>query len=77
MAAAFFRVEAVIRLGFINPACITKACEWLPNRKHVQPVKIKDLNFNRDDFTKRGKTESECQFLSESTIHSLTIIRKH
>ena len=55
VAAALFRVEAAMRLGLTNPACTTKACEWLPNRKDVQPVKIKDLNFNRDDFAKRGK----------------------
>lgn len=72
VTAAFFPVEIAMRLGLTNPAC-----EWLPKRKDAQRVKIKDLNFNRDDFTKRGKTERECQFLSESTIHSLTIIRKH
>ena len=44
-----------MRFGLINPACTTKACEWLPNRKDAQPVKIEDLNFSRDDFAKRGK----------------------
>ena len=55
VAAALFSVEAAMRLGLTNPACTTKACEQLPNRKDVQPVKIKDLNFNRDDFAKIGK----------------------
>ena len=55
VAAAIFHVEAAMRLGLTNPACTTKACEWLPNRKDVRPIKIKDLNLNRDDFGKRGK----------------------
>ena len=43
-------------LGLINPACTKKACEWLHNRKNVNPVKIKDIDLNRQDFRKRGKT---------------------
>ena len=42
IAAALFRVEAVMRLGLINPACTEKTCEWLPNSKNVNPLKIKD-----------------------------------
>ena len=67
-----------MRLRLTNPACTTKACEWHPNRKDVQPVEIKDLNFNRDELAKRGKTERKCcQLLKEITIHSSAIIRKH
>ena len=55
VAAALFRAEATMRLGLANPACTAKAGEWLPNRTDVQPVKIKDLNFSRDDFAKRWK----------------------
>ena len=55
VAAALFRVEAAMTLRHTNPAYTAKAYEWLPNRKDVQPVKIKDLNFNRDNFAKRGK----------------------
>jgi len=55
IAAALFRVEAAIRLGLNNPACTTKACEWLPNRKAVEPVKIKNMNLNRENFGKRGR----------------------
>ena len=55
VAAALFRVEAAMRLGLNNPVFTTKACEWLPNRKDMQAVKSKDLNFNRDDFAKRRK----------------------
>ena len=56
IAAALFRVEAARRLGLINPACTKKTCEWLHNRKNVNPVKIKDIDLNRQDFCKRGKT---------------------
>ena len=56
IAAALFRVEAAMRLGLINPACTDKTCEWLPNRKNVNPVKIKDIDLNGQDFCKRGKT---------------------
>ena len=55
VAAALFRVEAAMRLGLSNPACTTKPCEWLPNRSSVKPCKAKNINFNRDDFAKRGK----------------------
>lgn len=56
IAAAFFRVEVAMRLGLINPACTEKICEWLPNRKTINPVKIKDIDLNRQDFRTRGKT---------------------
>ena len=55
VAALLFRVEAAVRLGLTNPSCTTKSCEWLPNRKNVQPTKVKNLSFSRDDFGKRGK----------------------
>ena len=50
VAAALFRVEAAMRLGLTNPARTTKDCEWLPNRKYVQPVKI-----STEMTTLRGK----------------------
>ena len=43
VAAGLFRIEAANRLGLNNPSCTSKPCEWLPNNKAVQPVKIKDL----------------------------------
>ena len=55
VAVALFRVEVAMRLGLTNPACTTKVCEWLLNRKDVQPVRFKDLNFNRDDLTRKGR----------------------
>ena len=68
VAAALFRVEETMRLALTNPACIAKACEWLPNRKNLQPVKIKDSNLKRDDLAKKTKLQS---------THQSTTIRKH
>ena len=56
IAAALFRLEAAFHFGLCNPACTTKPCEWLPNRREVQPCKVIDMNLNRDDFKKRRRT---------------------
>ena len=56
IAAALFRVKAAMTLGLINQACAEKTCEWLPKRKNVNSVKLKDIHRNRQDFCKRGKT---------------------
>ena len=63
VAAALFRVEAAMRLGLTNLVCTTKACEWLTNRKGVQPVKKR----RREDFAKRGKKRKKkcCQLLNK------------
>ena len=61
VAATLYRVEAAVRIGLTNPACTSNADEWLPNRKDIEPKKIKD--FSREDFGNRGKKE---------TISSLT-----
>ena len=45
VAAMLFRVEAAIRPGPTNPACITISCEWLPNREDIQPTKVKNFLF--------------------------------
>ena len=47
VAAAMFRIEAAVRLGLTNPACTSTANQWLPNRKDVEPKKLKDCNFSR------------------------------
>ena len=33
-----------------------KNCEWLLNRKNVRPVKIEDMDLNRQDFCKARET---------------------
>ena len=50
VAAAMFRMEAAVRTGLTNPSCTSSANEWLPCRKDIEPTKIKDLNFVREDF---------------------------
>ena len=45
----------MVRLGLTNPSCTSKPNEWLPCRKEVTPIKVKDINFNRDDFNRRGR----------------------
>ena len=55
VAALFFRVEAAVTSGLTNTSCTVKSCEWLPNRKDVKPIKLKDINLQRDDFGKQGE----------------------
>ena len=52
-----FRVEAAVSTGLTNPSCTSSANEWLPCRKDIEPTKIEDLNFNREDFAEHGKKE--------------------
>ena len=47
-AAAIFRSEATVCSGYI-PSYTGSANEWLPCRKDIEPIKIKDLNFDRVD----------------------------
>ena len=55
VAALFFRIEAAVTSRLTNPSCTAKSCEWLPNRKDVKPIKLKDINLKCDDFGKHGK----------------------
>ena len=48
-------VEAAVRIGLANPACTSNVNEWLPNQKTIEPKKIKDLDFCREDFCQRKK----------------------
>ena len=38
-----------------NPSCTSTANQCLPNHKNIQPIKIKDKNFSREEFCQRGK----------------------
>ena len=42
---------------FNKLSCTISANEWLPCRQDIEPTKIKDLNFDREDFAQRGKKE--------------------
>ena len=55
VAAAMLRLEIAVSTGLTNLSCTSSANEWLPFRKDIEPTKIKDLNFDREDFAQRGK----------------------
>ena len=55
VAAAMFRVEAAVCTGLTNPSCTSSASKQLPFRNDIDPAKMKDLNFDREDFAQRGK----------------------
>ena len=55
VAAALFRIEAVVRLGLLNPSCTSRPNKWLPCHINVAPSKVKNINFSREDFGQRGK----------------------
>ena len=65
VAALFFRVEAAVTSGLTNPSCTAKSCEWLPNRKDVKPIKLKDINLKHDDFGKQGKKKSKISSITK------------
>ena len=58
VASAMYRVEVAVRFGLTNPVCTSNANEWLPNRKTVEPKKIKYLDFSREDFGQRVKKDT-------------------
>ena len=55
VAAAMFQVEVAVHTGLTNPSCTSSANESLSCRKDIEPTKIKDLNFDWEDFAQRGK----------------------
>ena len=48
VATAMYRIEAAVRNGLANHF-------RLPNHKDVQPMKVKEINFGREDFCQLGK----------------------
>ena len=71
VAAALFRIESASRLGLNNPACTSTSCEWLPNRKAVEPTKTKDLKLKRDSIGKRGKPFQELNSVKKRTFNPI------
>ena len=51
VAATMYRIEAAVN----NSSCTNTRNQWLPNHKDAQPMKIKDINFGREDFCQRRK----------------------
>ena len=76
VAAALFRIEAAMRYGLSNPSSTSLPNEWLPNRSEVQPSKAKDIDFNRDDFTKRDKKPKKLLSTPKKTFRPLEYTRK-
>ena len=54
VAAPMYRVEAAVRISLPNLTYTSNANESLPNRKTIEPKKIKDLDFSQD-FGPTGK----------------------
>ena len=68
VVAAMYRVEAAVRIGLTRPY-LYKQCqwaEWLPNRRTIEPKKIKHLDFTREDFEILAREEKK------GTISSFT-----
>ena len=55
VAPAMVRMEAAVHTGLTNLSCVSSANEWLPCTKDIEPTKIKDLNFDRENFVQCGK----------------------
>ena len=54
-ATAMFRVKVAVSTRLTNPSCSSSAKEWLPCGKDIEPTKIKDSNFDREDFAQCGE----------------------
>ncbi len=59
VAAALFHIEAAVRIGLSSPSCTSKACEWLPNNKKVEPLKVKEMKLGQGKFGRNGKKSKE------------------
>ena len=55
VAAAMYRTQAAVRNGLTNPSCTSTANPWRPNHEDVQPMKVKYMNFGREDVFQQGK----------------------
>ena len=55
VTAAMLWVEAPVCTGLTNPSWTSSANEWPLCRKDISPTKIKDLNFDREDFAQCSK----------------------
>ena len=54
-AATVCRIEKIMRNGLTSPSCTSSSNEWLPCRKEAEPTKFENLNFNRKEFSDKGK----------------------
>ena len=70
VAAAIYRIEAAaVKNGLTNPSCYSTVNQWLPNHKDVQPIKVKDMNFGREDFvSERRRNDNFCRHQRKDII---------
>ena len=50
VADAMYRTEAAVRNRLTNPSYTSPPNQWLSNHKDVQPMKVKEMNFYREDL---------------------------
>ena len=59
-------------MGLSNPSCTSTTCQWMPNNKVVEPVKIEDLKLSKGDFGRRGKDTGELNCSSKKKYNPIT-----
>ena len=72
VAAALFRIEATVHMGFSNPSCTSTTCEWLPNDTQVKSEKIKDLKLAYGNFERPREKPKELN-LSPKKMYNPTM----
>lgn len=56
VAALLFRIEVAVTCGLTTPSCTEKASGWLPNRKEVKSMQVKDMILSRYNMKKNKGT---------------------
>ena len=72
VAAPMYRIDEAVRNGLNNPSCTSTVNQWFPNHKDVQPMKVKDVNFDREDFCQRGKKKRPFLSISKKKHNPLS-----
>ena len=73
VAAAMYRYQAAVRIGLINLACTSNANVWLPNRKTIEPKRIKDLDFSWEVLARDEKERPLLASPKKDLIHWKTV----
>ena len=71
VAAAMYRTEAAVGNRLNYHSCISTADQWPPNHRDIQPMKIKDMNFGREDFCHGGEKKRSCVSTLKKKYNSL------
>ena len=59
-SSSFKSCQSSCEAGTDKSSMYGQNCEWLLNRKNVRPVKIEDMDLNRQDFCKARETVKNC-----------------